>query len=99
MSSEIIEAVHSAHKRWGYHWEHRFKLAEKLAEIMPLSSYLDLVEVSGTEAVESAVHLALCYTKRRHIVSFIQHFMERTGNQDDQWILVITIYMEAWADY
>ena len=29
---EIIEAVHAAHRRYGYHWEHplRFELAEKL---------------------------------------------------------------------
>ena len=29
---EIIEAVHKAHLRFGYHWEHplRFELAEKL---------------------------------------------------------------------
>jgi 4-aminobutyrate aminotransferase-like enzyme len=34
---EIIEAVHAAHQRYGFHWEHplRFELAEMLAEIMP----------------------------------------------------------------
>jgi len=49
---EVLEAVHDAHQRYGYHWEHplRFELAEKLAEIMPgkqlprfkVSSYLVL---------------------------------------------------------
>ncbi len=34
---EIIEAVHQAHQRYGFHYEHplRYELAEKLALIMP----------------------------------------------------------------
>ena len=74
---EILEAVRLANERYGYHWEHplRFELAEKLAEIMPgkqLSRFT--YEVSGTEAVESAVHTALCFKKRRYVVSFASSF-------------------------
>jgi 4-aminobutyrate aminotransferase-like enzyme len=34
---EVIEAVHQAHLRYGFHYEHplRYELAEKLAETMP----------------------------------------------------------------
>jgi len=51
---EVLEAVHDAHQRYGYHWEHplRFELAEKLADIMPGKQLPRLTfEVSGTEAV------------------------------------------------
>lgn len=99
---EIIEAVHSAHKRWGYHWEHplRFELAEKLAEIMPGKQLPRFsFEVSGTEAVESAVHLALCHTQRRHIISFTSAFHGEglgtkmiSGYSSDN-----NLYMEAWT--
>ena len=74
---EIIEAVHQAHLRYGYHWEHplRLELAEQLAQIMPAQQLPRFTfEVSGTEAVESAVHMALCYTRRRHIISFTSSF-------------------------
>ena len=60
---EIIEVVHSAHLRYGFHWEHplRIELAEKLASIMPGGALPRFsFEVSGTEAAESAIHLALC---------------------------------------
>tara|TARA_B110000503_G_scaffold79827_2_gene122477 strand:- start:5572 stop:6057 length:486 start_codon:yes stop_codon:yes gene_type:complete len=70
---EVIEAVHDTHQRYGYHWEHplRFELAEKLAAIMPKQQLPRFTfEVSGTEAVESALHTALCYKKRRYIISF-----------------------------
>lgn len=99
---EIIEAVHLAHKRWGYHWEHplRFELAEKLAEIMPGKQLPRFsFEVSGTEAVESAVHLALCHTQRRHIISFTSAFHGEglgtkmiSGYSSDN-----NLYMEAWT--
>ena len=99
---EIIEAVHSAHERWGYHWEHplRFELAEKLAEIMPGKQLPRFsFEVSGTEAVESAVHLALCHTQRRHIISFTSAFHGEglgtkmiSGYSSDN-----NLYMEAWT--
>jgi 4-aminobutyrate aminotransferase-like enzyme len=74
---EILEAVEAANRRFGFHYDHplRYDLAEKLAEIMPdgalpRTSY----EVSGTEAAEAAVHLALTYTKRRHIITFASSF-------------------------
>ena len=74
---EVLDAVHDAHQRYGYHWEHplRFELAEQLAEIMPGKQLPRFTfEVSGTEAVESAVHTALCYKKRRYIISFTSSF-------------------------
>lgn len=99
---EILEAVQRAHQRWGYHWEHplRFELAEKLAEIMPAKQLPRFsFEVSGTEAVESAVHLALCHTERRHIISFTSAFHGEglgtkmiSGYGSDN-----NLYMEAWA--
>jgi 4-aminobutyrate aminotransferase-like enzyme len=74
---EIIEAVHQAHLRYGFHYDHplRYELAEKLLAIMPdkaLSRFN--YEVSGTEAAEAAVHLALTHTKRRYIISFSSSF-------------------------
>ncbi|HNP35278.1 MAG TPA: aminotransferase class III-fold pyridoxal phosphate-dependent enzyme [Woeseiaceae bacterium] len=74
---EIIEAVHQAHLRYGFHYDHplRYELAEKLLAIMPdraLSRFN--YEVSGTEAAEAAVHLALTHTRRRYIISFSSSF-------------------------
>jgi 4-aminobutyrate aminotransferase-like enzyme len=99
---EIIEAVHAAHQRYGFHWEHplRFELAEMLAEIMPQQALPRFsFEVSGTEAAESAVHLALCYTQRRNIISFTSSFHGEglgtkilSGYDSDN-----SLYMEAWA--
>jgi 4-aminobutyrate aminotransferase-like enzyme len=70
---EILEAVEEANRRYGFHYDHtlRYDLAEMLADIMPgralpRTNY----EVSGTEAAEAAVHLALTYTKRRYIITF-----------------------------
>ena len=70
---EILDAVEVANRRYGFHYDHplRYDLAERLAEIMPAralprTSY----EVSGTEAAEAAVHLALTHTKRRFIITF-----------------------------
>ena len=99
---EIIEAVHQAHRRYGYHWEHplRIPTMEKLASIMPQQGLPRFsFEVSGTEAVESAIHLALCYTERRYIISFTSSFhgeglgtkMVSAYNSDNN------LYMEAWA--
>ncbi|MEZ5892261.1 MAG: aminotransferase class III-fold pyridoxal phosphate-dependent enzyme [Parvularculaceae bacterium] len=70
---EIIEAVHQAHQRYGFHYDHplRYDLAEKLAEIMPSQALPRFnYEVSGTEAAESAIYMALCYKQRRYIISF-----------------------------
>ena len=99
---EIIEAVHQAHLRYGYHWEHplRFELAEKLAEIMPDQQLPRFTfEVSGTEAVESAVHMALCYTQRRHIISFTSSFHgEGLGTKMiSGYTSENNVYMEPWA--
>jgi 4-aminobutyrate aminotransferase-like enzyme len=70
---EVLDAVEAANRRFGFHYDHplRYDLAEMLAEIMPgkelpRTSY----EVSGTEAAEAAVHLALTHTKRRYIITF-----------------------------
>ena len=99
---EVVEAVHKAHIRYGYHWEHplRFELAEQLAEIMP-GRHLPRFsfEVSGTEAVEAAIHLALCHTQRRYIISFTSAFhgeslgtkmLSGYGSENN-------LYMEPWA--
>jgi 4-aminobutyrate aminotransferase-like enzyme len=74
---EVLAAVEAANRRYGFHYDHplRYDLAEKLAEIMPeralpRTSY----EVSGTEAAEAAVHLALTHTKRRYIVTFASSY-------------------------
>ena len=99
---EIIQAVHEAHKRYGFQWEHplRIPLTEKLAELMPGTALPRFsFEVSGTEAVESAIHLALCHTQRRYIISFTSCFhgeglgtkMVSAYNSDNN------LYMEAWA--
>ncbi len=99
---EIIEAVHQAHLRYGYHWEHplRFELAEKLGEIMPGQQLPRFTfEVSGTEAVESAVHMALCYTQRRHIISFTSSFHgEGLGTKMiSGYTSENNVYMEPWG--
>ncbi len=70
---EILDAVDTANRRYGFHYDHtlRYDLAEKLAEIMPAGALPRTnYEVSGTEAAEAAVHLALTHTRRRYIISF-----------------------------
>ena len=98
---EILEAVRLANERYGYHWEHplRFELAEKLADIMPgkqLSRFT--YEVSGTEAVESAVHTALCFKKRRYVVSFASSFhgASLATKMISGYTSEHNIYMEPW---
>ncbi len=100
--AEIIEAVHQALLRYGFQWEHplRIPLAEKLAQLMPAQALPRFsFEVSGTEAVESAVHLALCHTRRRYIVTFTSSFhgeglgtkmVSAYGSENN-------LFMEAWA--
>ena len=76
-NDEVIDAVYKAMKRYGYAWEHplRFELAEELAKIMPSPKLTRFsFEVSGTEAVESAVHMALCHRKARNIISFTSSY-------------------------
>jgi 4-aminobutyrate aminotransferase / (S)-3-amino-2-methylpropionate transaminase / 5-aminovalerate transaminase len=70
---EILDVVDAAHRRYGFHYDHplRYDLAEKLAEIMPNQALPRFnYEVSGTEAAEAAVHLALTHTQRRYVITF-----------------------------
>jgi 4-aminobutyrate aminotransferase-like enzyme len=65
--------VDSANRRFGFHYDHplRYELAEMLSGIMPGGALPRTnYEVSGTEAAEAAVHLALTHTKRRYIITF-----------------------------
>ena len=99
---EIIEAVHQAQRRYGYHWEHplRIPLAEKLAALMPGQALPRFsFEVSGTEAAEAAVHLALCHTQRRYIISFTSAFHgESLGTKMiSGYGSANNLYMEGWA--
>ncbi len=74
---EVIEAVHQAMSRYGFHYDHplRYELAEKLATIMPDQALPRFsYEVSGTEAAEAAVYMAMCYKRRRHVISFTSAF-------------------------
>ncbi len=74
---EIVEAVEAANRRFGFHYDHplRYDLAEMLAEIMPDKALPRTnYEVSGTEAAEAAVYLALTHTKRRYIITFSDSF-------------------------
>ena len=99
---EIIEAVDAAHRRWGFHYDHplRYELAEKLAGIMPGKALPRFnYEVSGTEAAEAAVHLALCFTKRRYIITFASSYhgyslgtklLSALESEDKR-------YLEAWT--
>jgi len=70
---EIIEAVTKAFQQYGFHYDHplRYELGEKLATIMPGKALPRFsYEVSGTEAAEAAVYMAMCYKRRRHVISF-----------------------------
>ncbi len=74
---EILEVVQATQKRYGFHWEHplRIPVAEAIAGTMPEGALPRFsFEVSGTEAVESAVHAALCHTGRRTIIAFASSF-------------------------
>ena len=99
---EIIEAVHQAQRRYGYHWEHplRIPLAEKLAALMPGQALPRFsFEVSGTEAAEAAVHLALCHMQRRYVISFTSAFHgESLGTKMiSGYDSANNLYMEGWA--
>lgn len=70
---EILDVVEAANRRYGFHFDHplRYDLAERLAGIMPGQALPRTnYEVSGTEAAEAAVHLALTHTRRRYVVTF-----------------------------
>lgn len=74
---EILEAVQAAQRRYGFHWEHplRIPVAEHLAALSPRQALPRFsFEVSGTEAVEAAVHAALCHSDRRYIIAFASSF-------------------------
>ena len=73
LSSRDSRGVEAANRRFGFHYDHplRYDLAEMLADIMPGKALPRTnYEVSGTEAAEAAVHLALTHTKRRYIITF-----------------------------
>ena len=98
---EILEAVHNAQKRYGFHYDHslRYDLAEMLAEIMPNKALPRFnYEVSGTEAAEAAVHLALTHTKRRHIITFGSSFhgMSFGAKMLSGLLGESTTYLEGW---
>lgn len=96
---EIIEAVHQAHQRYGFHYDHplRYDLAEKLAEIMPGRALPRFTyEVSGTEAAESAFYMAMCYKKRRHVITFSSSFHGNSIGTKTFSGLGTKKYMEGW---
>jgi 4-aminobutyrate aminotransferase/(S)-3-amino-2-methylpropionate transaminase len=99
---EIIEAVHQAQKRFGFHYDHplRYELAEMLADIMPAKALPRFnYEVSGSEAAEAAVHLALTHTRRRYVITFGSSFhgvslgTKVLGGYSGE----SSTYLESWA--
>ena len=99
---EILEVVEAANRRYGFHYDHplRYELAEKLAAIMPGQALPRTnYEVSGTEAAEAAVHLALTHTKRRYIITFSSSYhglglgSKMLSGLDGNY----STYMEAWG--
>lgn len=99
---EVIEAVTAANARYGFHYDHplRYDLAERLAEIMPQQALPRTnYEVSGTEAAEAAVHLALTHTRRRYIITFASSYhgmglaTKLLSGLDGQY----STYLEAWG--
>ncbi len=99
---EVIEAVHQAHQRYGFHYEHplRYELAEKLAEVMPGKELPRFsFEVSGTEAAEAAAFIALCHTKRRYIITFSSAFHGESiaGKVMSGYDASRNLYLEAWS--
>ncbi len=99
---EVVEAVHQAHKRYGFHYDHplRYELAEQLAQIMPSKALPRFnYEVSGTEAAEAAVHLAMTHTQRRYVIAFGASFH---GNSMGGKLISglngdYNRYLEAWT--
>ena len=99
---EILKVVETANRRYGFHFDHplRYELAEMLAEIMPGCALPRTnFEVSGTEAAEAAVHLALTHTQRQYIVTFGASYH---GNSIAGKLLSglggdSAIHLEAWS--
>lgn len=99
---EIIEAVNAAHRRYGFHYDHplRYELAEKLAGIMPQRALPRFnYEVSGTDAAEAAVHLALTRKKRRYVITFgsAYHGMGLGTKLMCGFDSELNRYLEAWT--
>ena len=99
---EIVAAVDAAHRRYGFHYDHplRYDLAEMLADIMPGRALPRFnYEVSGTEAAEAAVHLALTHTKRRYVISFGSSFHGESisGKLISGYAGAKNRYLEAWT--
>ncbi len=99
---EVLAAVEEAIRTYGFHYDHplRYELAEKLITIMPNQALPRFsFEVSGTEAAESAVHAALCYTQRRYLITFSSSFHGQSlgtklmSGLDGDY----NRYMEAWT--
>jgi len=99
---EIIDAVDAAHRRYGFHYDHplRYDLAERLAEIMPAKALPRFnYEVSGTDAAEAAVHLALTHKKRRYVITFgsAYHGMGLGTKLMCGFDSSLNRYLEAWT--
>ncbi len=99
---EIIDAVDAAHRRYGFHYDHplRYELAERLAEIMPRRALPRFnYEVSGTDAAEAAVHLALTKKKRRYVITFSSayHGMGLGTKLMCGFDSGLNRYLEAWT--
>ncbi len=98
---EVVEAVHQAHIRYGFHYDHplRYDLVEKLAAIMPDQALPRFsYEVSGTEASESAMYMAMCHKKRRHIITLTSSFHGNNiaGKLSSGIGSTYGRYLEAW---
>ena len=99
---EVIEAVTAANAQYGFHYDHPlcYDLAERLAEIMPQQALPRTnYEVSGTEAAEAAVHLALTHTRRRYIITFASsyHGMGLATKVLSGLHGEYSTYLEAWG--
>lgn len=74
---EIIKAVTDAFTKYGFTYHHPLQeaLAEKVAAITPNKALTRATfEISGTEAAEAAVSIALRYRNRPLIISFSHSF-------------------------
>jgi len=99
---EIIDAVDAAHRRYGFHYDHplRYDLAERLADIMPARALPRFnYEVSGTDAAEAAVHLALTHMQRRYVITFgsAYHGMGLGTKLMCGFDSSLNRYLEAWT--
>lgn len=99
---EIIDAVDAAHRRYGFHYDHplRYELAERLAGIMPGRALPRFnYEVSGTDAAEAAVHLALTSKQRRYVITFgsAYHGMGLGTKLMCGFDSELNRYLEAWT--